>query len=133
VEEFVGQVAELLVALALGLAFGLGAGLLGGLVGGLVAGFQRGGGAYLCHHVLRRLLVRNQSIPRHYVAFLDYATRLILLRRRGGGYEFVHRLLLEHFAAIEPRSWQAHASQDLSQGALAAGPREDQQPSGGGA
>jgi hypothetical protein len=133
------------VALSVGLVLfalilGLGGGLINalvfgppiGLVGGLIVGFltalQRGGGAYLRHHVLRWVLVRTRSIPRDYVAFLDYGTQLILLRRRGGGYEFIHRLLLEHFAALEPRSWRAHASQDLSQGSAVAGPSVDQQP-----
>ncbi|MFM8333482.1 MAG: hypothetical protein ACKN9T_17535 [Candidatus Methylumidiphilus sp.] len=36
--------------------------------------------------------------PFNYVRFLDYAARLILLRKTGGGYEFPHRLLLDHFA-----------------------------------
>jgi hypothetical protein len=31
--------------------------------------------------------------------FLDYAVHLGFLQRAGGGYIFIHRLLLEHFAA----------------------------------
>jgi NACHT domain len=86
----------------LALALGLDNGLDFALVFGLIAWLRRGGGALMRHLALRRLLVRSGCAPRDYVAFLDHATRLILLRRRGGGYEFVHRLLLEHFA--EPGS-----------------------------
>jgi hypothetical protein len=68
------------------------------VVSGIVTAARFGVGAYLRHQVLRQLLVHNGCAPRDYVAFLDYTTRLILLRRRGGGYEFVHRMLLEHFA-----------------------------------
>ena len=37
--------------------------------------------------------------PLNYVCFLDYATARIFLRKVGGGYIFVHRMLLEYFAA----------------------------------
>jgi eukaryotic-like serine/threonine-protein kinase len=70
------------------------------LMGALVAGLQRGGGAYLRHRALLWILVRRGLAPRDYVAFLEYASRLVLLRRRGGGYEFIHRMLLEHFADL---------------------------------
>jgi hypothetical protein len=56
---------------------GLTVGLAVGLGVGLIAALQRGGGAYLRHHLLRWLLVRTRSIPRDYVAFLDYGTQLI--------------------------------------------------------
>jgi transcriptional regulator with XRE-family HTH domain len=72
------------------------------LVGGVVAGLQRGGGAYLRHRALVALLVRSGCAPRDYVAFLEYASRLVLLQRRGAGYEFMHRLLLEYFADLTP-------------------------------
>ena len=45
------------------------------------------------------MLVRNGSIPWNYVKFLDYAAERILLRKVGGGYTFIHRMLLEYFAA----------------------------------
>ncbi len=35
------------------------------------------------------------------IPFLDYCTDLIFLRRVGGGYIFIHRLLMEHFAAMD--------------------------------
>ena len=50
-------------------------------------------------YTLRRLLVHAGVAPWRYVEFLDHAARLILLRKVGGGYIFVHRLLLDYFAA----------------------------------
>ena len=43
-------------------------------------------------------------MPWNYPRFLDYATERILLRKVGGGYIFVHRLLLEYFAALDAMS-----------------------------
>jgi hypothetical protein len=48
--------------------------------------------------VLRLWLIRNGSTPWNYIRFLDYAAERILLRKVGGGYAFIHRMLLEHFA-----------------------------------
>jgi hypothetical protein len=83
-------------ALFNGLVFGL----LGGLIGELVAG----GEMCLKHVVLRLWLIRNGSTPWNYVRFLDYAAERILLRKVGGGYAFIHRMLLEYFAEryVEP-------------------------------
>jgi hypothetical protein len=59
-----------------------------------------GGKASLQHLVLRCLLVRNRTAPWRYVQFLDEAADRLLLRKVGGGYVFVHRLLLDHFADL---------------------------------
>jgi hypothetical protein len=104
----------MVVALFIGLPIGTGGagfnaavtdgtvgGLLLGLALGLVFGLRRGGGAYLRHLALRWLLAHDGLTPSDYVAFLDHATDLILLRRRGGGYEYIHRLLLDYFASVE--------------------------------
>jgi hypothetical protein len=40
-------------------------------------------------------------MPWNIARFLDYAADRIILRKVGGGYIFIHRLLLEHFAKIE--------------------------------
>jgi len=61
---------------------------------------RRGLGAYLRHALLLGLLAGAGSAPRDCVGFLEYASDLVLLRRRGGGFEFVHRLLLDHFADL---------------------------------
>jgi hypothetical protein len=42
-----------------------------------------------------------RCIPWRYSRFLDYAAERILLRKVGGGYIFVHRLLLEYFASLD--------------------------------
>jgi DNA polymerase III delta prime subunit len=94
-----------------GLLGGL-AGLLGGLIGGLIGwlplglliglvfGLRFGGRACLHHCALRLILWHKNFAPFHYIRFLDYATARIFLRKLGGGYVFVHRMLLEYFATL---------------------------------
>jgi hypothetical protein len=90
-------------ALGIGVGVVLQVGLVGalaiGLSFGLIVGLWGGGIACLGHVAIRLLLVRNCSIPWKYVRFLDYAADRILLRKVGGGYMFIHRMLLEWFAA----------------------------------
>jgi len=95
----VGLVGGLVVGLVVGPVVGLVVVLEVGLVVGLVVGLSAGGQACLKHLALRLLLVRSGSIPWNYVKFLDYAAERILLRKVGGGYIFIHRMLLEYFAA----------------------------------
>jgi hypothetical protein len=52
------------------------------------------------HIALRFVLWRNRIMPWNYVRFLDYCAACILLRKIGGGYAFMHRTLLEHFATL---------------------------------
>lgn len=91
-----------------GLTRGLVVGLIGGLavgsIVGLIVGLNRGGAAALKHYALRLILWRNEYTPLGFVAFLDHCARLILLKKVGGGYIFIHRMLLEYFAEIAPRS-----------------------------
>ncbi len=56
------------------------------------------------HFILRWVLWRAGSMPWNYVRFLAYAAERILLRKVGGGYIFVHRLLLEYFASLDDAS-----------------------------
>jgi hypothetical protein len=79
-------------------------GLVGGLAVGLIGRLNAGGFACLRYFILRLWLTRNRSTPWNYVRFLDYAADRILLRKVGRGYAFIHRMLLEHFAAryVEP-------------------------------
>ncbi len=88
-----------------GLAYGLIFGLVLGSVGGLIFGFTFGliGGrtglaAFLQHFVLRFFLWRLDLLPWNLVAFLDEATARLLLRKVGGSYIFVHRLLRDVLA-----------------------------------
>lgn len=76
--------------------------VLGSVLGtlwGLRSGLRFGGLACIQHFIVRLILYRRGYIPWNYVRFLDYATERVFLRRVGGGYIFVHRLLQEHFAA----------------------------------
>ena len=43
----------------------------------------------------------SRATPWNYQRFLDYATERMLLRKVGGGYIFIHRLLLDYFATLE--------------------------------
>ncbi len=68
---------------------------------GLLFGVAAGGGeACIKHFILRCILYCNGYIPWNYARFLDYATERIFLQKVGGGYIFVHRSLLEHFAQM---------------------------------
>ncbi|MEM8808972.1 MAG: protein kinase [Cyanobacteria bacterium P01_G01_bin.38] len=84
----------------------------GGLIGntkttfwaasGLAFGFAAGGGeAVVKHGILRLMLWLSGKTPWNYAKFLNYAAERIFLQKVGGGYIFVHRLLLEHFAGME--------------------------------
>jgi eukaryotic-like serine/threonine-protein kinase len=92
-KEVAGRNVALIFALENGLEFGLAL--------GLIAWLRRGGGAYVRHYTLRALLAHNGMMPLDYSAFLNYTTGLILLQARGGGYEFIHRVLLEYFATLQ--------------------------------
>ncbi len=76
-------------------------GLVGVTIPGLTAGLSCGGMASVQHFVLRFLLWCSRCIPFNYTCFLDYAAERIFLRKVGGGYMFIHRLLLEYFADRE--------------------------------
>ncbi|MEO0645983.1 MAG: NACHT domain-containing protein, partial [Cyanobacteria bacterium J06650_10] len=68
---------------------------------GLSFGLATGGGeACVKHGVLRFVLFCQGRIPWNYARFLNYAAERIFLQRVGGGYIFIHRLLLEHFASL---------------------------------
>jgi hypothetical protein len=62
------------------------------------------GGFELVHHLVLRLILWWQGhIPWNYSRFLDHATALIFLRKVGGGYIFVHRLIMEHFTTLDEK------------------------------
>jgi hypothetical protein len=113
-------------ALLTGPGFGLIIGLFGGLLHGVLFGFQNGIGFGLWfgvsmgviafmwyggldiiqHYTLRVILWYRGHIPFVYFRFLNYATERIFLQRVGGGYIFIHRLLLEHFATMDVQGRQ---------------------------
>jgi hypothetical protein len=69
---------------------------------GITVASWKGGFDALKHVTLRYLLRRANLIPRDLVAFLEHATKLVFLRKIGPGYIFIHSLLLDHFAGIQP-------------------------------
>jgi DNA polymerase III delta prime subunit len=111
-----GLVSGLGVTLVVGLVNGLGvtlsaapsdtlssalaAGISYGSLVGLATGLKYGGRACLQHLVLRLSLWYYDFTPRRYVDFLDYAAERLFLRKVGGGYIFIHRLLQDHFATM---------------------------------
>jgi hypothetical protein len=79
----------------------LGAFVIGFVVGvGPMAAAWYGGFDAIYHYSLRYRLEKEGLIPEHYERFLDFAAERIFLRKVGGGYIFVHRLLMEHFAKL---------------------------------
>jgi hypothetical protein len=72
----------------------------------LVVGLVSGGGTYFQHDVHRWFLTQSRALPRRAVLFLEEETGCILLQRVGGGYRFIHPLLQEHFASLNPSSAQ---------------------------
>ena len=83
-----------------GLSFELILVLITGLIFGLGFGLDNGGKACIQHFSLRLILYCNNYIPWNYARFLDYAADRILLQKVGGGYIFIHRMLMEHFAEM---------------------------------
>src|SRR5205807_1227964 len=82
------------------LLYGLGIGLLLGVILGML----NGGVAFIEHFILRLLLWRANRMPLNYPHFLDYAAERILLRKVGGGYLFIHRMLRDYFTTLKTSS-----------------------------
>lgn len=104
----IGLFGGLASALLVGLLFLLISGVQSGQYGAVVAGlagfflfsFIGGGRALFQHVILRFTLYWNGQIPWNYARFLDQAADFALLRKVGGGYIFIHRLLQEYFASV---------------------------------
>ena len=86
-----------------GLRVGVLYGIILGLTYGVIAFFWYGAKDVIQHRILRSILYWKRYTPLRYANFLDYAARLVFLQKVGGGYIFIHRLLLEHFAANKER------------------------------
>jgi hypothetical protein len=97
-----GSIPGLIIVLAGGgLRVGLVVGLIVWLTFGLPLGLNRGGSAAVKHYSLRLTLWLCRYTPIRFIRFLDYCSTLILLKKVGGGYIFIHRMLLEYFAMAE--------------------------------
>lgn len=111
-----GLIVGLFSGLIFGLSIGLKDGLFLGRIFGLVSGFfglkYFGGFSVVQHYVLRLVLSHNNLLPLKLIPFLDHCVDLIFLRRVGGGYIFVHRLLMEHFAEMYKENGDVIASPD---------------------
>lgn len=81
-------------------ALDLNTAFLWGISSGIVLFLFFGGYTVVQHVILRFFLWRDGAIPLKYIPFLNHCVDLIFLRRVGGGYIFVHRLLMEHFAEM---------------------------------
>jgi hypothetical protein len=63
--------------------------------------FSLFGGSTVTKHLLLRLILRREGCtPWRYARFLDHTSRLVFLRKVGGGYIFLHRYLQEYFASL---------------------------------
>jgi DNA polymerase III delta prime subunit len=80
---------------------GQGYGLLLGVCSAILVCAVTGGLSTLRHYIIRLLLWRSYTFPLNAPRFLDDATTRIQLRRVGGGYSFVHRLILDYFASLD--------------------------------
>jgi hypothetical protein len=74
--------------------------IIAGLIGALYGTLYYGGVSCIQHFFLRFILWYKNHIPWNYARFLDYATERLFLQKVGGGYIFVHRMLLDHFAEM---------------------------------
>jgi hypothetical protein len=97
-----GLIGLLVGAFVGGPTFGLSAGLGAAVGAGLGLGLAYGGAAFVGHFLVRGLLWRRGLLPWRCARFLDAAAERALLCKVGGGYAFVHPLLLAHFADVEP-------------------------------
>jgi Predicted NTPase (NACHT family) len=121
---FFGPIGGLASGAVVGLAFGL----VGGLPDWHILSFgfaivftiifilnlalMRGGIACIEHYILRWYLQKEGGIAWNYIHFLDYASERILLRKIGGGYMFIHRLILDYFANLSPDDSTTFPSQN---------------------
>jgi hypothetical protein len=62
-----------------------------------------GSSAVIKQHALRLTLWRSGYTPFKFIKFLDHCAKLNVLKKVGGGYIFIHRMLLEYFAALNPQ------------------------------
>lgn len=67
---------------------------------GLAVGLFAGGSACIQHYLLRFIFIVKGYFPWRLSNFLDYAVKCVFLRKVGGGYIFIHRLLMEYFASL---------------------------------
>lgn len=72
--------------------------LLAAVLIGVTGGFFYAGLDIVKHYALRLILFFHHQAPLRYANFLDYAARLTFVRKVGGGYIFLHPLIVDYFA-----------------------------------
>lgn len=97
-----GLLIMLISLIIISFSFSLTEGIRICLVIGPFAILWLGGMNVIRHYVLRGMVYLSDFSPRNYIDFLDYSVyQLGFLQRVGGGYIFIHRMLMEHFAEME--------------------------------
>jgi hypothetical protein len=99
-----GLIVGVVMAVIVSPDIGLAQGLVTGALSTLLVTVTVGGLTFIRHVILRIILWLNKSVPKNYPHFLDYAAERILLRKVGGSYIFIHRLLLDYFASLDSSS-----------------------------
>jgi hypothetical protein len=69
-----------------------------GVLSAVVAAAIMGGSVFVKHFLLRAMFRYQGTVPWRYADFLDHAAHLVLLRKVGNGYIFIHGLLQSYFA-----------------------------------
>jgi hypothetical protein len=106
----VGPILGMTITIGIGLIYGMGFGpdveLIEGPILGLAVALGvwliYGGSPWVLHYLLIIAFRINNFAPLKYAHFLDYATDRIFLRKVGGGYVFIHRMIMDYFASLEP-------------------------------
>ena len=88
--------------------------LSGSFLLALLMGLYFGGFAVIQHLVLRFLLHRQGRIPHNYAKFLKYTTERRLTQQIGGSFRFIHRELLDHFAAMHDSTLEDAGSKSVA-------------------
>ena len=74
-------------------------------------GFFVGGGLPVVQHAILRIVLLSQGhIPWNYARFLTYTTERRLTQQIGGRFRFIHRELLDHFAAMDIKESQSNSN-----------------------
>ncbi len=74
-----------------------------------------GGTAAARHLVLHLILFRRGILPWRLIDFLNYCVDINIMRNVGGGYIFIHRLLMEYLAALTDEDIKRLAAETVPQ------------------
>ena len=69
-----------------------------GALSAVIAASIMGASVFIKHFLLRAMLRYQGTVPWRYADFLDYVSHLVLMRKVGNGYIFIHGLLQSYFA-----------------------------------